>query len=148
MADDFIDAEGYYGGGDKNFNVRILLFQQIGRTLANGSKEWHGGYFTNRTLFLPNGQPQEVQEYVPNSREEWQHSVESLSNLLAPYEDDEFKEERKTFEDELSKLKKEKESKEISVYLDKRADIYRILFRAISKLLKRKNYLEFTSLEN
>lgn len=154
MSDDmFIDADNFQSG-DKGFGVKVILFQHLGRTLANGSKEWHGGYWKSRILFLPNGQSQEIQEYVPNSREEWQHSVETLSDYLSPYEDDSFKKDREYFEKDLKDLKdkykgeEEKDEAKLTFYNNKRADLYRKLFAALNRLLKRKNYLEMGALEN
>lgn len=113
-------------------------------TVELGTKEFKGGYkkpvIRDGVTYL---------DYIPDSRSEYIQAVESLSDILLPQYDEVMIKKYKAYCDELKKLEKQLEDKDVrmgdeihSKYIKEKLKLIKTLFRELNLLLKRTNYLK------
>jgi len=149
----FIDADQQQGSGfGKGVSFRDIVMEQFRRCAVNGSKEWKGGYWSEKVMVAKMGE-YSSQVWVPDSRQEFIHAVNILHDLLINLEDDKFKEQYKEWNEnwqnlrnELNELMKQGRKKSGEAFNDK-AECWRGKFRALNKLMHRLQYLEGGSYE-
>ena len=143
----FIDAESYVGGEKEKLTFRQIVLNQLSRLTTKMTVEWTGGYWNTRERAM-GGTFTTDRYYVPDTREEFINGVNCLHDILISYFDkkmnkdaEDFKKEVQEFNEEIyPKVEKEELTKD--QYKNRKAELYRILFRALNKLLKRLDYLK------
>jgi len=97
---EFIDAEGFTPQQQGALTYEQIVLEQIRRCIHEGSKEMIGGYVklrdTSRGI---------KEEYVPDQRQVYIQSVNSLYDLLLSFFDEEMKKAKQTHDDMLAKSK-------------------------------------------
>ena|SRR3989344_1089338 len=141
----FSNMDSWRGSSSGKFGLTFkqIVLMHINRCVVNGSVEWHGGYWQEKTQANWTDK-----YYVQNSRDVYSNSVKMLRALLIGYFDKLMKEADKTLQEEFAK--KENEYNE----LDKKgSDIkyewykYKVewhikLFEQLIMLSKRLNFFE------
>lgn len=109
-----------------------------------GVREFRGGY---KKAVINGGLT--YMDYVPDSRSEYIQGVESLSDILLPQYDEPMTKAAKIYTNDLDKIEKELEDKDVrmgddnhTVLIRKKLKLVRTLFRELNLLLKRTNYLK------
>ena len=132
----------YTNKGDISFPQIIL--KQFERVLEKASHEFTGGY--HNSIFSGNN----VEKvYVADARAEFSQSVKLLGLSLFPYFDDKMTKSRAKFEEKDEEVKKTYSKEgfldEKGKYSVKSLELSLGIFKEISKLLQRKNYLKTQS---
>ena len=139
----FIDAEQYTGGQNKELTFRMIVLEHLRKILSLSCAEFHGGYWEIRP-----GKFGDLSVYVPDARECYTNSVDSLHDILYPH-----------FDKEMSKISEDTEKERIEAYdriwggkgraehkvqdyRFKKVDIKRKLFRGLNCFLERTKYME------
>ncbi len=109
-----------------------------------GSKEFRGGY---QKPIMSGGVT--YMDYVTDSRAEYIQAIESLADILLPQFDKDMKKEYGEYEEELEKIEKELEGKDIKMgdedhtkFIRAKLKLIRVLFQRLNLLLKRTHYLK------
>lgn len=81
----FVDAEtDFREGKDDIFNIKRICMEQFRNCLQRGSVEFRGGYFETRTKSGKEGVGVTTKTYIPDTREEYCNSIDSLYDALLP----------------------------------------------------------------
>lgn len=139
---DIVDAENQVGGMNNVLSFRSIALNQLQRILTLGSKEFHGGYWEEKTNMV-GGLRYVDKKYIPDSRMEYVNAINALYDLTLPHFDDKMIKEAGVIE--------QKRVSDLAIYnlkdktsSDKRniaeVKIQRELFQALSKFMKRQNY--------
>jgi len=148
MADDavvFQNMDTWRGGGNKfGLTFKQVIIQHINRCVLNGSVEWHGGYWQEKSN--PN-QNYAEKYYVQNSREVYCNSVRMLKALMLGYFDEKMDKAWDLLEEELDKAyaAQKKQTKENMVEREWYAfkiEWHIRLYEQLILLGKRLNFLE------
>src|SRR3989344_5219302 len=143
----FSNMDSWRSGSSGKFGLTFkqIALQHINRCVVNGSVEWHGGYWQDKS----HGNLVE-HFYVQNSREVFCNSVRMLRALLLGYfdktiiaSDKIIQEQLKTARDTyLKSCEKSEDSKTKREYYEVRVEYYTQLFEQLIMLSKRLNFFE------
>lgn len=142
MTEGFVEANAQNEGGDEKVTFRTIVLSHIRRIAELGSKEWYGGFKTQKTIILSNGIPITSEEYVQDSRKAYCNAIIVLYYLLEAH---------------FMKDLKEKESKEImslrAGIKDKKdqeenVQAHHELFSKLNAFLKTKDYLGTSAVDD
>lgn len=146
MADDavvFQNMDTWRGGGNKfGLTFKQVIIQHINRCVLNGSVEWHGGYWQEKSN--PN-QNYAEKYYVQNSREVYCNSVRMLKALMLGYFDEKMNKAWDMLEQEMNKAyaAQKKQTKEDMIeWYGFKIEWHIKLYEQLILLGKRLNFLE------
>lgn len=135
------------GGGSKfGLTFKQIVLTHINRCVINGSVEWHGGYWQERTQ-----QSWTERYYIQNSRDVYNNSVKMLRALLLAFFDKEMKQADKELSDEFDlKMKEYSDRKDnendnekvMSEWYSFKVGWHIRLFEQLIMLSKRLNFFE------
>lgn len=152
---EFLDAESYQGQNKNIDSFQGILYMQLARILTLGSKEFCGGYWIKLAK-----RDMVIERYIEDSRASYINAVQSLFDLLESYFEDDRKDKagncliteplnawktgaQSIEEDFVLKtegIEDEDRFKNIQqIYMNRKAEHYRGLFRILSGFIKRKN---------
>jgi hypothetical protein len=148
MSDDiqFMNMDTYRGGGGgKNtLSFKQILLLHVKKCVDNGSLEFHGGYWIEKSA----GTYTIEKTYVQNSREVFCNSVRMLRCLLLGYFDEKMKLVDEPIMLKLAEINKVYEDTKLTskdaknIYNEKRISEFITLLEELLLLLKRENFLE------
>lgn len=151
----FVDAEQYQGQGQQEgLSFRQIVLAQLSRCALRQSAEWHGGHYDERVVGNS-----VARVWVPDTFDEFIHSVQCLHDLLFPYFDPTMTQDAAAFEkiyhEKMTSLEDEfdtQDNNRITVpYARLRREecqTHRILLRNLILLLRRLDFLEGKSYED
>lgn len=150
MDDDikFIDGETYKGGKGEGITFKQIVLNQVSRITKLMSKEFHGGYYNEKVKPLGGDVPIIERTYIEDSREQFKNSVNCLYDLLYPQFDKQMEKDVISFEnerkDKINEWNTQIQKNEMAEDTAKtyRAELHRILLRALMNLLDRLDYLK------
>lgn len=148
----FQNMDSWRGSGSGKFGLTFkqIVLMHINRCVINGSVEWVGGYWQERSA----GSYVAERVYIQNTREVYCNSVKMLRACLLGYFDDKIKkkdkelqEEFKIKSEEIEKADKENDNKEerkniVSEWRQFKIDWHIRLFEELIMLSKRLNFFE------
>lgn len=136
---EFVDAENYVPEQKGSMTYEQIVLNQINRCVTEGSKEMVGGYFKEKVARTG----QSIEIYVPDQRQVYIQSINSLYDLLLPYFDEEMNNYVKIFTNQLLYIKQSKLEllKEKMNYTDDNRIKYQIQLQISS------GYLDIDSVE-
>lgn len=156
---EFVDMDTHSLTGD-DLTIQMIVLEQVRRLTRLYSREMRGGYWQNRTVRQGDTSANTL-VYVPDTREELCQAIQCLHDILLPYFDEEVENNLKDIEaalitaeqeciaatsaDDTFVMSSDNYSKEdkliVEQYKHKKLDLYRHVFRELSRLLNRKHYL-------
>lgn len=152
----FIDAEERYH--QQKLDYTQIIMRQIDKVRLAGSSEWRDGYWELKPFTIGNTTINQ-KVYIPDTREVYINSVDSLYDILLPYFDPVFEKADKELRTQHEKryeaiVAKEEKAREEGhekdaikkhfdgVYAENRLKHRRYVFRELIKLLKRSELID------
>lgn len=158
---EFIDAESpYYSTGKDKLSFPLIVLFHFKRISELASKEWHGGYWSDKTK-SSGGYSYVERSYIPDTRECFWNAINCLYDLCYPYFDDKMKKADTPIQKELNGLydkcivevdeehsASKKKVLNTPKYNKENMVLMRKLFRELGAFLKRKDYFKRKEVED
>lgn len=91
----YFDPDERFG---QKLDFNTIIMRQIDKVRTAGSVEWKGGYWERKPYAVAGTMTSLSEVYIPDTRQVYINSVDSLLDLMIPYIDEQFKKENKVLE--------------------------------------------------